>query len=188
MRRVCRLLLAAWLCTPSIRLEAQDGLSLGAGGGPVFISGDIGWNALGLVRYTPTGWPVGFRVDGSYNSIDLDNPFISIFPSVATTFDTRIGAAMFSVVYQAHGAGSYLLASAGATRTSVTTHALGVEATTSSTDFAAGVGIGFNIRLSRSARLFLEGRFIRIFESDRHSEGHMDVVPINLGFTFDLGH
>lgn len=175
------LMLAAELCASGGGLEGQATLRVGAGGGAIFNSTDVGWNMVGLVTYSPAYWPVGFRVDVLYGSINSTNRFLGL-PGTNSTVKTTISAGMLDLVYQARGAGSYLLAGAGVTHVSGSTTIFGVEGNGSSTDFAAQLGAGFTGRLSRTARIFVEGRFIRSFYSD----GHTDFVPLTLGLMFDL--
>ena len=175
-----RISLAAAIVTmalaPAATLPAQSakavslGLSLGASI-PTGDFGDLyqtGYNGTVSLILNSVGTPLGFRVDGAFNSFPDRSDLVVSRP------DYRIATGNANLVYALPGQGirPYLIGGAG-----IYGQRPDISGADWTTDFGVNGGIGAAFQLS-GFTTFLEARYHHIF-----SERTTSYIPINFGIT-----
>jgi hypothetical protein len=166
-------------------LHAQGAeFSLGGGiGFPLSNFDDIaklGWHGLAGISFVPTGWPVGFQVDGQYQQFKLDQAVVLrndlkdrlILGTANLVYKFKTSEASTFRPYVIAGGGVYNLKTTGADNIS------GVVSTSGSeTKAGINAGAGFDFKAG-SVGLFIEGRFHDVFFSNSPD---VRFIPVTLG-------
>lgn len=155
--------------------RAQAEFSLGGGvsipSGTFSNGSKTGWHGLAGVSFTPTGSPVGIRVDGSYNQFkakasgsDAKLQLISGTANAVYKFQTAEGSVFHP--YLIGGGGVYNAKPKNPDGDG-------------QTKFGFNVGAGFDIKAG-SVGLFAEGRFHDVFTDG----DNLRYIPITVGVRF----
>lgn len=179
MRKLLVPILALSTLMPAV-VWAQKGYALGIGGGiaiPVGKLGDLqntGYSALLTLALGSPDFPIGVRIDGTYNNLTHATPV-----PTASAGDLRVAGALLNLVYAFPGtyAKPYVLAGAGWYGSKVDT--TGAK-TQNNIGFNGGAGITFGFG---PAAAFLEARYHSISRTVAKG-GVFQFVPITFGLMF----
>jgi opacity protein-like surface antigen len=172
-------------------LHAQGAeFSLGGGVGvPLSDFDDIaklGWHGLAAVSFVPTGWPVGFQVDGQYQQFKLDEDVVGsgslkdriILGTANVVYKFKTSETSTIRPYLIGGGGVYNLKTTGSSDVGTV-----IDTDNSETKFGLNAGAGFDFKAG-SVGVFIEGRFHNVFFSD---SSDLTFIPITVGVRFG-GH
>ena len=162
--------------------QAQTGVQFGLGGGVTMPIGDLGdatktgYHGLVTIGFEgPANFPVGFRVDGIFQRLGLDDDtFDQAFQTIAGTLD----AVYAFKVSESQKIRPYVLAGGGYYNSKVT-KGTGTADAGSEGDLGINGGLGVNFTAGRMG-LFLEGRAHHIFTDGASST----FIPVTLGVRF----
>jgi len=162
--------------------QAQTGVQFGLGGGVTVPIGDLGdatktgYHGLVTIGFEgPANFPVGFRVDGIFQRLGLDDDtFDQSFQTIAGT----LSAVYAFKVSETQKIRPYLLGGGGYYNSKVTQGNGGLD-TGSEGDLGIQGGLGVNFTAGRMG-LFLEGRAHHVFTDGASST----FIPITLGVRF----
>jgi hypothetical protein len=179
-RRLLAVLVAGALAAAPSALSAQVSTSLSIAGGLSLPQGDLGkdvssgYNAAVGLNIGALLLPVGFRIEGAYNSFNAKNQPIGVTGDeqiISGTANVTLG---LGLPYLIGGLGYY---SAKATATSGTTTVIGTQS-------AMGVNIGAGVRFPLGVMTtFVEARYHKMM-GDANKGAAESYVPITFGIQF----
>lgn len=180
MRRTLTLaaVLAA-LTLPMHRAAAQSITSFGVAAGATFPSGDFsdytktGYHALVTLDVHAPLMPVGLRIDGMFNELDLESSLVS------SKGKARVWAGTANVVLNTGGLGPYLIGGLGLYHTTFSADGF---TGSDQTKFGLNGGVGIRIPLTGFSA-FAEARYHRLLGTN-DSDGSVALVPLTFGIVF----
>lgn len=159
--------------------QSNKAVSVGVSAGAAIPVGDFGdlystgWNATGSLMFRSLGSPLGIRVDGMYNKLNVKDDVIGVpFDNVS------VASANANLVYNLQGTGitPYLIGGAGAYW--MKGHGNGFDGeTTSKLGLNGGVGAAFQLS---GFNTFVEARYHHIFTDNNATQ----FIPITFGIAF----
>lgn len=170
--------------TSTSSAQSSRALSVGISGGAAIPVGDFGdfyttgYNGTVSLMFKSVGTPLGIRIDGMYNKMNLKDDAIITIPGQGTVESASIAAATANLVYSLPGTGisPYLIGGGGI-------YSLKVQGDNFDTDSEnkAGVngGIGASFPLS-GFNTFIEARFHHVFTDG----GATQFIPVTFGISF----
>jgi hypothetical protein len=164
--------LAAASSTSSAQSTKPVSLGISAGAAiPISDFGDAystGWNGTVSLGFNSVGTPVGFRIDGMYNSFSAKDG--------VTLADTKIAAGTANIVYALPGTGirPYLIGGAGI---------YGLKYDDPSRDWQTKLGLNGGVGASfplSGFNTFVEARLHHVFSDNVATQ----IIPITFGISF----
>ena len=167
------------------------GFSIGVGGGAVFPMSDLknayntGWNVTVPIAWQSMTWPVGVRLDLSYEKLGAKS-FSTVGGGTTQLDKPALWNGMLDLTYKVpfgfmpSGSGLYVLGGGGVHRISNyggTTDGTTFTASSASTTkfgWNAGGGLTYGFGM---ANLFVEGRYVSIMTDGRNT----NTVPVVVG-------
>lgn len=164
--------LAAAIALPVHIASAQLPAHFGIGAGATLPSGDYadatktGYHVLATLDIRAPLMPLGLRIDGMFNELDIEN----------SSEKSRVWVGTANAVYNmgVGGVGPYVIGGLGLYHNAVSGG--GVD---SETKFGLNGGIGVRIPLTGFSA-FAEARYHRLLDTD----GSVALVPLSFGITF----
>jgi hypothetical protein len=175
MRSMASLLVAMAVWASSVQAQSPT-VTLGTGAGGTFPIGDFGdtfnagWNAQANIGLRSPSWPVAFRFDVVYHSLNHDVPF--------GENDLGIVAGLANVEFKFNGAtgsGPFIVAGPGY-------YNLDREVTGGESDFGLFAGAGYKIAMT-NLLVSIEGKFHNVFTEGNSSR----FIPVGLVVEIPLG-
>jgi hypothetical protein len=163
-------------------------LSLGVSGGAVFPTGDFGdfystgFNGTLSLTFKPIGSPLGVRVDGMYNKLDLQDDETITIPGGGDVESASISSANANLVYFLPTTGpnteisSYLIAGGGIYWLAINGDNFDTDATNNG---GVNGGLGVLFRLSGFST-FIEARYHHVFTDGSDTQ----FIPVTVGISF----
>lgn len=174
---------AAALLGPTASAQSAKSISLGISLGAAIPAGDFadlyttGYNGTASLMFRSVGSPLGLRIDGMYNRMDVKDDAVITIPGVGFVESASITSANANLVYHLPGTGitPYLIGGGGMYWTRI--HVEDVD-TESENDFGINGGIGASFPLS-GFNTFIEARLHHIF-TERSST---QFIPVTFGIS-----
>jgi opacity protein-like surface antigen len=171
---------------------AGSGVTFTVGGGASFPTGDdskawnTGFNLLAAVGFTVPNFPIGIRVEGTYDRFGLKD-LCGGLANCSTSGDANMWGGnlegLFNIPVENSGLAPYILAGVGLAHitgsASATVEGETASGSGSDTRFAWNAGAGLRFRLS-SVDAFVEARYRSIATEGSNS----NIVPVLVGVTF----
>ncbi|MEO8575500.1 MAG: outer membrane beta-barrel protein [Gemmatimonadales bacterium] len=175
---------AVAVLTSTSSAQSSKALSVGISGGAAIPFGDFGdfyttgYNGTVSLMFKSVGTPLGIRIDGMYNKLNLKDDAIITIPGSGTVESASIAAATANLVYSLPGTGisPYLIGGGGIY--SLKVHGDNFD---SDTENKAGIngGIGASFPLS-GFNTFIEARFHHVFTDGSATQ----FIPVTFGISF----
>ena len=164
--------------------QSSKAISLGISGGAAIPVGDFGdlystgYNGTVSLGFRSIGSPLGLRIDGMYNRMDLKNDAIITIPGSGLVESASIMGANANLVYSLPGTGisPYLIGGGGVYSTKL--HGDGFD-TSSDSKFGVNGGVGASFPLS-GFNTFIEARLHHVFTDGSATQ----FVPVTFGISF----
>lgn len=164
------------------------------GGVSVPVSGDFkeafdtGFNGRGMITYQPAGFPIGVRVDLSFqkfalSSVQVGGTGIPVGEEAYTQMFSALGNAVYTLPLGAFR--PYVSAGVGAFRIKTELDDPELIDDDPRVEFGINAAVGFQLSLSRSLTLFAEGRLDNVYTDDGAiATEDIQVVPVTFGIVF----
>ncbi len=175
---------AVAVLTSTSSAQSSKALSVGISGGAAIPFGDFGdfyttgYNGTVSLMFKSVGTPLGIRIDGMYNKLNLKDDAIITIPGSGTVESASIAAATANLVYSLPGTGisPYLIGGGGIY--SLKVHGDNFD---SDAENKAGIngGIGASFPLS-GFNTFIEARFHHVFTDGSATQ----FIPVTFGISF----
>jgi hypothetical protein len=164
---------------PAATASAQSIASLGIAAGATLPMGDfkerteVGYHAMLTLDVHPPLSPLGLRIDGMFNELDLKNEFSS------TSGKSRVWVGTANVVVNATGGlGPYFIGGLGLYHSSLTG---GVALATSRSENKFGLNGGVGVRIPLTGfHAFVEARYHKVLDST----DDVALFPLTFGLVF----
>lgn len=164
--------------------QSSKAISLGISAGAAIPVGDFGdfystgYNGTVSLGFRSVGSPLGLRIDGMYNKMDLKNDATITIPGSGLVESASIMGANANLVYSLPGTGisPYLIGGGGVYSTKL--HGDGFD-TSSESKFGVNGGVGASFPLS-GFNTFIEARLHHVFTDGSATQ----FVPVTFGISF----
>lgn len=188
MKRISLAIAAAFatlaLSATTSSAQSSKAISLGISAGAAIPVGDFGdfystgYNGTVSLGFRSVGSPIGIRIDGMYNKMDVKDDASITLPGFGIVESASIMSANANLVYSLPGTGinPYLIGGGGIYSTKL--HGDGFD-TDSENKFGLNGGIGASFPLS-GFNAFLEARFHHIFTDESATQ----FIPVTFGISF----
>lgn len=149
---------------------------------------DSGFNGRGMVTFQPAGFPVGIRLDLSFqkfalSSVEVSGGGIPLGENASTQILSTLGNVVYTLPLGAFR--PYISAGLGAFRIQTELDDPELDDADPQVQFGVNGAAGFQFSLSKSLTLFAEGRLDNIYTDEGAIAAEdIQVVPVTFGIIF----